>query len=309
MDDVVSQLRSKMSAHTLDEESGSVEERVERVLRWGAGHVLVTAKDVASATRLVEVALANVNYFRLARVSAICEDPHEPMTKVLTAGGEMIMESGFVELNNQMQALVEQAGKMGQCIFVIVEDGDQASVEQLERLRTTLDPGQEAIERLRLIIVGTKKVAKVLDEYGARGLGSRIGARIDAANTKRRRRKSQPNVPGPAQESSRFRSFVMTAASGTLMATVAIGILQPQLAPTVPVDLLEGLEAHVSELAISFDSIEGPGALLSEETKEKLTSAAALSLKIVHGKGVAHAESAQSDSAQASSNSSTKVPT
>jgi cell division protein FtsN len=57
----------------------------------------------------------------------------------------------------------------------------------------------------------------------------------------------------------------------------------------VPIDLLEDLETHVSDLAISFESIEGPSSLLSEETKERLSSAAALSLKIVHGKGVANA--------------------
>jgi hypothetical protein len=285
-----------MSAHTLDEESGSVEERVERVLRWGSGHILVIGKDIESAMRLVEVALANVTYFRLARVSAVCEDPQDAMAKVLTAGGDVIMESGFVELRNQMTKLLDEAVRAGQCIFVIVEDADQATVEQFERLRTTLDVGPEAIERLRLVIVGTKKAVKTLDEHGARGLASRIGARLDATGSTRRRRRKRD--PGPARSQpvpSRFRSFVMTAASGTLTATVAISLLAPRLMPIASDDLLANLEGQVSELAIQFDSVvEDPGALLSDEAKERIASAASMSMKIVHGKGVAHAVTEES---------------
>jgi hypothetical protein len=279
-----------MSAHTLDEESGSVEERVERVLRWGSGHVLVTGKDIESVTRIVEMALANVTYFRLARVSAICEDPQHAMAKVLTAGGDVIMDSGFVELRNQMTKLLDEAVRAGQCIFVIVEDADQATVEQFERLRTTLDVGPEAIERLRLVIVGTKKALRTLDDHGARGLASRIGARLDATGTTRRRRKRDAGPARVQPEPSRFRSFVMTAASGTLMATVAISLLVPHLAPTVTDDLLANLEGQVGDLAIRLDAVgDDAGALLSDEAKERLASAASMSLKFVHGKGVAHA--------------------
>jgi type II secretory pathway predicted ATPase ExeA len=76
---------------------------------------------------------------------------------------------------------VQAAKAAGKPILVVVRDADQASVEELERVRVGIEVNaHDSVRTIRLVLVGTQKLLDKLSTPAASGLRSRIAAHIEA---------------------------------------------------------------------------------------------------------------------------------
>jgi hypothetical protein len=168
--------------------------RLETALLSGTGHIAVTAGSHDQARSLVEEALQGVPSYAVLRVRASAEDPLADLDREL--GLEAEPEPLDCDRRDALVELVGRARKKAATIFAVVDDGDEAGSEGLERARMALECAPNLIDRLRIIVTGTLRLDSVLNEPAADALASRIGAhvRIDASAS----RYAQPSLVGRA---------------------------------------------------------------------------------------------------------------
>lgn len=155
------------------------EQRLERAFASRAGHLLVTGADRRDVADLLSRVLARVDCYASIRVHAAGGSSSTGIDALLA-----LVDSGPSHLSPalrrvaQLRELATRAKQSRQSVFIVVEDGDEATVEQLERLRATLEVVPEAIETLRLVLTGGEALRDKVGMRGARALSSRITARI-----------------------------------------------------------------------------------------------------------------------------------
>ena len=139
---------------------GSSVVRVARALRTGAGHVVVTSRDVEQAEEAVDAAIESAAPYRVVRISA-------------TAEGQSVRDV----LSSSIAALADDARSAGRSIVVVVADADLASAKQLERIRLDLEGAKAGIDLVRLVLIGCPVLSRILELPSARGLATRVGMR------------------------------------------------------------------------------------------------------------------------------------
>lgn len=155
------------------------EARLELACVWGAGHMLVAGSDRDEARDLLERVLRRIEPLGTVRARACDPDPESTLDGLFLLseeGGPIPL--GRRERRLALLRLLEKARSARRSVFIVVDDGDDATVEQLERLRASVEVSPDAIERLRLVLLGGSPLIAKLGDRAARALSSRITSRI-----------------------------------------------------------------------------------------------------------------------------------
>jgi len=134
--------------------------RVARALRTGAGHVVITARDVEEAEETVDAAIASAEPYRVVRISATVEGQSD----------REVLASSIAEL-------ADEARSAGRSVVVVVADADLASAKQLDRIRLDLEGARCGIDLVRMVLIGCPVLSRILELPSARGLATRVGMR------------------------------------------------------------------------------------------------------------------------------------
>lgn len=197
------------------------EARLEMACTWGAGHLLVTAEARADARDLLERVLRRIDPLGTVRARACSPDPEAVLDGLFAlSDGNGPIPLDRRERRQALLRLLEKARAARRSVFIVVDDGDDATVAQLERLRAGVEVAPEAIERLRLVFLGGRALVAKLDDRSARALRSRITSRI--------RVDTYRADAAPAEMPVR-RSVAMAA--GASFALLAYGAAQLAFAP------------------------------------------------------------------------------
>lgn len=197
------------------------EARLEMACTWGAGHLLLTGEERADARDLLERVLRRIDPLGTVRARACDPDPEAALDGLFALSDrEGPMPLDRRERRQVLLQLLERARAARRSIFIVVDDGDDATVAQLERLRACVEVAPEAIERLRLVFLGGGALVAKLDDRSAGALRSRITSRI--------RVDTHRADTAPAQMEVR-RSVAMAA--GASFALLAYGAVQLAFAP------------------------------------------------------------------------------
>jgi hypothetical protein len=140
--------------------------------------LLVTGSNQEEITQILHRALSRVGSYATVHAQAAAGPAIalEQLLREACAGGGA-GDSGIPRAE-QLKALVGRAKADGRSVFVVVDDGDDASIEQLDRLRASLEVVPDAIETLRMVLLGSSVLAEKLEAVAARGITSRIVARV-----------------------------------------------------------------------------------------------------------------------------------
>jgi hypothetical protein len=142
------------------------------------------------------------------------------------------------ERRQALLRLLARARAASRSVFIVVDDGDDATVAELERLRAGVEIAPEAIERLRLVLLGGSALVAKLEDRGARALSSRITSRI-RLETGRRYVSPATSPQTPVRPS-------LAIAAGASVALLAFGAMRLALAP-------ERIDSDVARLDVRSD--------------------------------------------------------
>ncbi len=153
--------------------------RLESALLAGNGHVVVTATEREQAAELVDAALERSNALKILRVRAATADPLGVIDEGTTDSRSAAKRS------ETLRALLMKAREVHANVFAVVEDADTASAEELERVRMAVECVPDAIERLRVVLIGTPQLEVTLQEPAASALASRVSAHVRIAQPRK----------------------------------------------------------------------------------------------------------------------------
>jgi hypothetical protein len=181
--------------------------RLQSALHSGTGHVVVTAEERDKAAALVDAALERTTALTVLRLRAASADP----LAVIDENGTDAKSAS--KRRETLRDLLEKARAVDANVFAVVEDADTASAEELERVRMAVECVPDAIERLRVVLVGTPQLDLTLQEPAASALASRVSAHVRFA----------PPRKTAAGTALNTLSAIRVAAAG--MMTVAVAAL------------------------------------------------------------------------------------
>lgn len=174
MQDVVAELRERLERRRIKPSLDDLEDRLRRACLDGSGHVLVTGSDRAEIHAILARVLDSVQPLSAIRTLAVDPDPNATVDRVITAFDPHATPDNYLDRRAALVELLARAAEAGKSIFVVVDDADRATVEQLERLRASLEIAPAALERLRLVLIGDVALSRKLEEPAARALRTRI---------------------------------------------------------------------------------------------------------------------------------------
>ncbi len=177
MEGVIEDLRARLRSTAPGAPRRDLSEvRLEVACTWGSGHLLVTGSDRAEVDSLLDRVIRKTD--AMGTIRARAGDPVSIEDRLIALLDSESEVTGHLDRRRALLQLLARAQEARKSIFVVVDDADSASVEQLEKLRTTIEVAPDAIERLRLVLVGSSSLPAKLDSAGARALSSRITSRI-----------------------------------------------------------------------------------------------------------------------------------
>jgi hypothetical protein len=195
----------------------AIERHLEVACAWGAGHLLLTGPDRGEVRDLLECVLRRVDALGSVRARACDDDPDIALEGLLSLSTESTTASpiaaGYTARQTALLDLIARARAVRRSVFVVVDDGEDATIEQLERLRTSLEVAPDAIECFRLVLVGGQALAGKLEQHAARALRSRITARVHVGAT------------SDASGDSRGLGVVRWAVAAAAAATTALAVV------------------------------------------------------------------------------------
>lgn len=179
MENVVADLRERLERRRVGAPGfDSPIERLRRACAQGRGHLLVTGSDRAEIHTLLTRVLDELEPLRAVRTLAVDVDPHATVDRVISALDADVDTDRYLDRREAVLALLERAKEVNKSVFIIVDDADRATIDELETLRSSLDVTPDAFERLRLVLVGDESLAHKLDDPSASALRARITARV-----------------------------------------------------------------------------------------------------------------------------------
>jgi len=122
--------------------------------------VVVTAKDIEHAEATVDAAIASAEPYHVVRISAAVEG-----------------RSSCEALATSIAALADEARDAGRCVVVVVSDADLASAKQLDRIRMDLEGSRGGIDVVRMVLIGSPVLSRILAMPSARAVATRVGMR------------------------------------------------------------------------------------------------------------------------------------
>lgn len=210
-----------------DSRGERLEARLEMACAWGAGHLLVTG-DRADTRDLLERILRRIDPLGTVRARACSADSEAALDGLVALseeGGPIPFDR--CERRRALLRLLDRARSTRRSVFIVVDDADDATVAQLERLRVGVEVAPDAIERLRLVLLGGSALVSKLEDRAARALTSRITSRVclDA----RGRESAGRHI---ARTTAKTRMPRLTAiAAGASLALLAYGATRLVVAP------------------------------------------------------------------------------
>jgi type II secretory pathway predicted ATPase ExeA len=121
---------------------------------------VVTAKDVEHAEAAVDEAIASAEPYHVVRISAAVEG-----------------RASRDVLSSSIAALADEARDAGRSIVVVVTDADLASAKQLDRIRLDLEGSRGGIDVVRMVLIGSPVLSRILALPSARAVATRVGMR------------------------------------------------------------------------------------------------------------------------------------
>ena len=177
MEGVIEDLRARLRSTGAGAPRRDLSEvRLEVACTWGSGHLLVTGSNRAEVDSLLDRVIRKTD--PMGTIRARAGDPVSIEDRLIALLDSESEVTGHLDRRRALLQLLARAQEARKSIFVVVDDADAASIEQLEKLRTTIEVAPDAIERLRLVLVGSSSLPAKLDAAGARALSSRITSRI-----------------------------------------------------------------------------------------------------------------------------------
>jgi hypothetical protein len=215
IEDAVAQLRSRLSgsvaAPTAQE---SIETRLALACVRGKGHVLFTGSDRGE----IDATLARVieKVAPMAAVRARATDPAGGLDPVLSLVASDSIPKAHLERRRALADLLARAEAAEKPVLVIVEDAEAATIEQLERLRETLEVMPEALKYLRMVLIGDSGLASKLNTQAGRPLSARIASHVSFDPTSPT--KDDMGRPTVERPTASPRSQALTLATATCVA-------------------------------------------------------------------------------------------
>ena len=152
----------------------------EQALHRREALVVVTSRRGLAHSSLVRTALARFeDAFLVVMVSAASAEPIDAIDRLLENSAEENEGLSNDEKHAALTRVATQAGELGRPILVVVEDAELASIQQLERLRTTLQIDQGPVRAIQLVLVGSHKLLQKLKKRDARGIWTRVTTHVD----------------------------------------------------------------------------------------------------------------------------------
>jgi hypothetical protein len=177
MEGVIEDLRARLRSTAPGAARRDLSEvRLEVACTWGSGHLLVTGSDRAEVDSLLDRVIRKTD--PMGTIRARAGDPASTVDRLIDLLDSESEVTGHLDRRRALLQLLARAQEARKSIFVVVDDADAATVEQLEKLRMTIEVAPDALERLRLVLVGSSTLPAKLDAAGARALSSRITSRI-----------------------------------------------------------------------------------------------------------------------------------
>ena len=231
MEQVVEELRAKLRIAGADAASRDLPEaRLELACAWGSGHVLVTGPDREQVDGVLDRVIRKVDPMGTIRANA--GDPSSTVDRLIALLDSEQEVTGHLDRRKALLQLLARAQEARKSIFVVVDDADAATVEQLERLRMALEVAPDAIERLRLVLVGDATLPAKLDVSGARALSSRITSRIRVGGIEDVAEASARSAKDSAR-ASRASTWGFTAAAAMSFAVISYATVLLLSAPEI----------------------------------------------------------------------------
>ena len=122
--------------------------------------MVVTAKDIEHAEAAVDAAIVSAEPYHVVRISAAVEG-----------------RASWPGLASSIVALADEARDVGRCVVVVVSDADLASAKQLDRIRLDLEGPRGGIDVVRMVLVGSPVLSRILELPSARAVATRVGMR------------------------------------------------------------------------------------------------------------------------------------
>jgi hypothetical protein len=228
-------------------------------IRTRPGHSLVIGKTAAEAADLFRAVAAQVDAYRRVTVDGRKLDPDAVLRSI--AGNGHADGAGAIEMR---RALVEGARQARLPIVVTIADADSADVQQLERLRQSLECMPDAIETMRIVLLGTQKLVEALAQPEVRALSTRIVSIVRVPQPEGEPVRARPAAPlatplaTPRAKRSRVGLLVgAVAVAAALIAWVGLVPLTRSTRPTVG-DAPSPSPAVVAEAIVPAAPVLGP---------------------------------------------------
>jgi type II secretory pathway predicted ATPase ExeA len=155
--------------------------RLQAAVHAGTGHILVSSEAQEAAAQVVEAALECVDALAVLRLQATVADPVVDVANLSAKAASV----SALPPPETITGLIHEARANDSKVFAVVEDADDLDARGLERIRMALECEPDAIERMRIILIGGPRLDLTLAEPAASALSSRISARIQLTRPKR----------------------------------------------------------------------------------------------------------------------------
>jgi cell division septation protein DedD len=154
-----------------------------RALTRGGGHIVLRTTDQRTAASLLQLVTPCLGSHVCVSLSATHDDPRQ----IVSAIADRLRTSGSAPAASvsphDLSAAIDTAQASGRTVLAVVEDAERATASQLERVRVTVECTPGALSVVRLVLIGSDRLEATLGQRSARGLSSRIVARIDVPGT------------------------------------------------------------------------------------------------------------------------------
>lgn len=215
IEDAVTQLRTRLSGSAAAPTAqGSIETRLTLACIRGKGHLLITGSDRGEIDAMLARVIEKVA--PMAAVRARATDPAGGLDPVLSLVTSDSIPKAHLERRRALADLLARAEAAQKPVLVIVEDAEAATIEQLERLRETLEVMPEALKYLRMVLIGDAALASKLNTQVGRPFSARIASHINFEPTSPA--KEDTSIPTVQRPVTSSRSYALTLATATCVA-------------------------------------------------------------------------------------------